>query len=317
LSIAPRRMPRGNIGLDMTGAPIALFVYNRPAHTRQTVAALRKCNLAGNSDLFVFSDAPKRSEAADAVRQVRAYVGTIDGFRTITIVERAENYGLARSIIEGVTQLTQDRGRVIVLEDDLIVAPHFLEYMNTALDRYESEDRVMQVAGHMFPVSLQIKEDALFLPFITSWGWATWGRAWQRFDRREENIDRILGDATAIKLFDLNGHYKYSKILRAQQQKKVDSWAIFWYLSVFMRKGLALFPKKALVKNLGFDGTGVNCTVSKLEQQDLDLEFRVSIWPDLIDVSVEAENVMKGIPATRVSFAAIFNRLARGLRLGR
>ena len=295
----------------MTYSPIALFVYNRPAHTRQTVTALQKSGLAAKSDLFVFSDAPKTPEAAAAVRQVRDYIRTIDGFRTLTIIERRENYGLALSIIDGVTKLTEERSRVIVLEDDLITSPYFLEYMNTALSRYESEDRVMQISGYMFPVRPEIKEDALFLPFVTSWGWATWGRAWRYFDRAEENFSQILGDAKTRMQFDLNGHYKYSKILQAQQEKKVDSWAIFWYVSVFMRKGLSLFPKRTFVKNLGFDGTGVNCAVRKLDQEELDLEYRAVILPDVIDVSEEADNVMNHIPVTRVSFAAIFNRLAR------
>jgi GT2 family glycosyltransferase len=298
----------------MPNAPIALFVYNRPEHTRQTVTALRECSLAAQSDLFVFSDSAKNPEADAAVRQVRKYIGSIDGFGTVTIIERAENFGLARSITEGVTKLSEERGRVIVLEDDLATSPHFLEYMNAALDRYADEDRVMQIAGYMFPVKTEIKDDALFLPFISSWGWATWGRAWRHFDRREDCFERILADGSVRKRFDLNGQYKYSKILRAQQQKKIDSWAIFWYVSVFTRQGLALFPKKTLVRNLGFDGTGVNCAVSKFDQDDLDLEYRVTTLPDLIDVSPESDNVMNNIPAIRLSFAAVVNRLAGGLR---
>lgn len=300
-------------GPKMPYAPIALFVYNRPVHAQETVRALQRSSIANESDLFVFSDAPKSHEAQATVKQVRDYIKSIDGFRRITIVERTENRGLANSIVEGVTQMTRDFGRVIVLEDDLVTSPHFLEFMNMALDRYENDDRVMQIAGYMFPAKFSVTEDALFLPFISSWGWATWSRAWRHLDRREEDMERLLADAALRRQFDLNGRYKYSKILEAQLKKKVDSWAIFWYLSVFRRKGLSLFPKKSLVRNLGFDGTGVNCTVSKFDQDELDLDYRVRVLPEIIDISAEADNVMNSMPAIQLSLAAIMNRVTRKL----
>jgi GT2 family glycosyltransferase len=298
----------------MPFAPIALFVYNRPAHTRETLAALRRCSLAGRSDLYVFSDAANSPEAETAVGQVRDYIRTIDGFRTVTLVERNENWGLARSIIGGVTRLCEEFGRVIVLEDDLITSPQFLEYMNAALDRYENDDRVMQIAGYMFPVELTMEQDALFLPFISSWGWATWSRAWRHFERREDYFEEILAAPAIRRQFDLNGRYKYSKILLAQRKKKVDSWAIFWYVSVFRRKGLALFPKKSLVRNAGFDGTGVNCTVSKFEQDELDVDYRPTRLPQAIEVSAEADNVMNNMPAIQLSLPALMNRFVDLLR---
>ena len=306
--------PAGNGGDMTTCAPIALFVYNRPAHTRGTVDALKANPLADKSDLFIFSDAAHSPDSEPAVEQVRGYLRSIDGFRSVTIVERTQNRGLARSIVDGVTQITEEFGRAIVLEDDLVTSPHFLEYMNMALDRYANDDRVMQIAGYMFPVELTVAEDALFLPFISSWGWATWSRAWRHFERREDLFDEILADPAVRRRFDLNGRYKYSKILRAQLKKRVDSWAIFWYVSVFRRKGLSLFPKKTLVQNLGFDGTGVNCTVSKFDQEELDLQYRASVLPQMIDISPQADRVMDNIPAIRLSFAAVIHRLVGALR---
>jgi hypothetical protein len=293
-------------------APIALFVYNRPFHTRQTVTSLGKNELAAESDLFIFSDAAKTPQAASAVEEVRRYIAAVSGFRSVSIIQREENYGLARSITAGVTQLVEQRGRVIVLEDDLVTSPQFLGYMNAALERYEHDEEVMQIAGYMFPVTLQPGEDALFLPFISSWGWATWRRAWRHFNRREDGFDRILSDAALMRRFDLNGRYQYTKILKAQRRKKVDSWAIYWYVSVFTRGGLVLFPKKTLVRNVGFDGPGVNCTVSELHQEDLDSEYRVNVFPASIAVSAEAEVVMNGVPRTRLSASAVLARL-RGL----
>ena len=158
----------------MSCAPVALFVYNRPWHTRQTVAALLANPESAQTPLYIFSDAPKNAAASKVVAEVRSYIRKIDGFKSVAIIEREVNFGLARSIIDGVTQLCEEHGRVIVLEDDLIIFPHFLAYMNAGLERYEHEDRVMQIAGYMFPMKLELAEDALLLPFISSWGWATW-----------------------------------------------------------------------------------------------------------------------------------------------
>ena len=290
-------------------APIVLFVYNRPAHTRQTITALQANHGASHSDLFVYSDAAKNAESAAGVAQVREYIRSVGGFKSVTIHEQPENWGLARSVIHGVTQITARYGRAIVLEDDLRTSPNFLEYMNTGLDRYASDERVMQIAGYMFAVDLKIDEDALFLPFISSWGWATWDRAWRHFDRREDYFEQILNDPATRRRFDLNGRYKYSRILRAQQRKTVDSWAVFWYVSVFLRNGLALFPKRTLVKNLGFDGSGVNCTVSKFDQEDLDPTYRVNVLPPSVELSAHAGSVIDSIPATRLSFTSVFNKV--------
>ncbi len=124
----------------MTCAPVALFVYNRPDHTRQTIEALLANPLANQTPLHVFSDAPRNESASLAVAEVRSYIRSIAGFKSVTIIERETNFGLARSIIDGVTALSEECGRVIVMEDDLITSPHFLSYMNDALTHYENED---------------------------------------------------------------------------------------------------------------------------------------------------------------------------------
>lgn len=243
----------------MSLAPIALFAYNRPDHTRRTVEALRRNPLAASSDLHVYSDGPKNPNAANLVREVRAYLSTISGFASVRIEERERNVGLAASIIDGVTLLCREHGKVIVVEDDLEVAPTFLEYLNSALDRYEDCPQVMQISGHMFPVELDIAQDALFLPFVTSWGWATWDRAWRKFDPAAQGHARLKADRRLRHGFNMEGAYDYFSMLEAQLGGRLDSWAIRWNLSVFMNEGLVLYPRKSLVENKGFDGSGVHC----------------------------------------------------------
>ena len=245
-------------------AQIALFVYNRPQHTRRTVGALQKNELAEKSDLVIFSDAPKTPEAAEAVREVREYIKTIDGFRSVSIIERDRNLGLANSVIDGVTKLCKEYGRVIVLEDDLITSPFFLEYMNTALARYQNDEQVMQISGYMFPISVAAATDAVFLPMTTSWGWATWQRAWQHFDPAARGHGALKDNVDMRHKFNLDGGYDYFGMLEQQMQGKIDSWAIRWYLSVWIRGGLTLFPLITLVENIGFDGSGTHGAAAHL-----------------------------------------------------
>jgi hypothetical protein len=300
----------------MVPAPIALFVYNRPRHTRATLAALRGNGLAAQSDLFVFSDAARKPEAAAGVAEVREVLRSIDGFKSITVVERSANMGLAASITEGLNDLCERRGRAIVLEDDLATSAHFLDYMNAALERYDSEDRVMQISGHMFRASLGTAEDALFLPFITSWGWATWARAWRHYDPLARDYPKLLADRVLRRRFDLDGHYPYFKMLLAQQRGRIDSWAIRWYLSVFFRDGLALYPRKSMVRNLGFDGSGVNCNVSDFAQSELDPDFRVNRLPRAVETTAEIEAVYRALPVPRIRLRSVLSRASRMLGIG-
>lgn len=291
-------------------APIALFVYNRPDHTKLTIDALLRNSESSQSELFVFSDAAKTSVHQPAVAQVRKFIRNISGFKQVTIVEREENWGLAKSIIDGVTQLCNQHGKVIVLEDDLVVSPHFLDFMNISLLKYADEDRVMQIAGYMYPINFSSENDALLLPMTSSWGWATWHRAWKSFDDSASGYEDLKSNRALKKKFDLEGKYPYFKMLEAMKHGKLSSWAIRWYLSVFLRDGLVLYPKKSLVNNNGFDGSGVNCIVSAFDATLIDSAFKVLSYPDEIKTSTSFEDIKKKMPKPRFNIKALTSRVA-------
>jgi hypothetical protein len=244
----------------MNCAPIALFVYNRPWHTRQTVEALQKNELAEDSDLFIFSDAPKKPEAAAAVQEVRDYISHISGFKSIKIIEREENMGLANSIINGVTKVCGEYDRVIVLEDDLVTTPYFLRFMNDALDLYEHEESIISIHGYMYPVMENLPE-TFFLRGADCWGWATWKRGWDIFEPDGQKLLRQLS-LQGLKFeneFNYDGAYNFSAMLRSQTQGKIDSWAIRWYASALLTGKLTLYPGRSLVQNIGNDSSGTHC----------------------------------------------------------
>lgn len=297
----------------MTLSPIILFVYNRPEHTRRTVEALVGNRLASESELFVFSDAAKGETDKRAVEDVRKLLGSVTGFKSVEVIERETNYGLAKSITTGVTQLVNRYGRVIVLEDDLITSPYFLTYMNDALERYKDEPRVMQISGHMFPVKIDIDEDALFLPFTTSWGWGTWRRAWATFGQVNNNYHILKNDKSLRKKFDLNGNARYFGMLSDQFNGKIDSWAIQWYANVFVRDGLVLFPRESLIENKGFDGSGTHCVKRGNESSDSQVclsERTVKKYPLIVEESPYCEVIMNSLSVNK----SVIGKLIRFIR---
>lgn len=238
-------------------APIAVFGYDRPDHLRQCIEALQGNILAAESDLFVFSDAPKEPARSLQVAQVRSYIRTIDGFKTVTVIEQPRNLGLATSVISGVTRLTDDFGRVIIVEDDLIVSPYFLQFMNDGLDAYAGHDKVAGIHGYMFPVG-RVLPETFFLRDPGCWGWATWKRAWDLFETDGERLrDEILARGQKRE-FDYDGQYDYFGMLEDQIAGRNSSWAVRWHASVFLSDRLVLYPGTSLVRNIGQDGSGTH-----------------------------------------------------------
>jgi hypothetical protein len=168
--------------------------------------SLARNERAAESELFIFCDAPKRQEDQESVKQVREVVRSKKWCGTVNIIERETNLGLANSIIRGVTDLCDEYGSVIVIEDDLILSPFFLDYMNKALNLYKDAHHVMQISGYMFPVKLELETDAIFLPFPTSWGWATWQNSWKYLDLSMSGYEKLKGESLLRYKFDLDGN---------------------------------------------------------------------------------------------------------------
>jgi len=238
-------------------APIALFVYNRPEHTRRTIKFLKQNLLAEESRLFIFSDASKNESNQTLVEEVREIIRSVDGFKEVEIIERKSNLGLAESIIDGVSRLVKEYGKVIVFEDDLISSSYTLQYFNDALKRYQNEEKVMHIGAYMYPLKNESLPETFFYRAATSWGWATWDRAWKNF---EPDIDQLISQFDKEKKyqFSIEGTMNFWKQIEEFKSGKNNSWAIRWYASIFLKGGLTLNPSQSLINNIGHDGTGIH-----------------------------------------------------------
>ena len=270
-------------------APIALFVYNRPWHTRRTVEALQRNDLAKKSELIIYSDGPKTESDREKVEEIRHYVSSI-GFIRVTIFEGNQNLGLAKSVTTGVTDTVHRYGRIIVLEDDLLVSPYFLDYMNTALNLFENKPQVMQISGNMFQVKFSDAiSDCFFLPYTTTWGWATWRRAWNMFDPGMQGIAQLEQDKKFRQAFDMEGTYPYYEMIRDQKAGRINSWGIQWYLSVFFHSGIVLHPKRSIVRHIGFGEDATHVRRDAGIYADTISNSPVSTYPENIEVDGKAK----------------------------
>jgi hypothetical protein len=301
--------------------PIAIFTYNRPIHLRQLLDSLLNCARLNECDIYIYCDGPRKPEHEQGVKAAlevtREFAPRLNNAH---VLERQQNMGLARSIVSGVTELCSQYGSVIVLEDDFILHPFILDFMLQALDRYAQDERVAQVAGFTFPIKVPKKPDAFLLPLTTSWGWATWQRAWELFswDARLA-LDTLNTDHQLKARFDLDGAYTYADMLRLTAEGRLDSWAIRWYWQTFAANKLTLYPRRSLVWQNGFDESATHTTAPWRKIQTPLKGFMQTQWqnpisfPNMVQTNELAFEDLKrflqrGSPRARIA------RLKEGLK---
>ncbi len=278
-------------------APIALFVYNRPDHTRRTISYLQQNLLADESRLYIFCDAAKTDADKPKVEQVRQLVKDVSGFKSVKIILRNHNLGLAESIISGVTQLVYEYGKVIVFEDDLLSSPYTLQYFNDALTKYANQEQVMHIGAYMYNLHDKKLPETFFYRAATSWGWATWARAWKNF---EPDVDKLIAQFDNLKIarFSIEGKMNFWKQIEQFKAGKNNSWAIRWYASIFLKNGLTLNPSQSLIQNIGHDGTGVHSNKEDMYHVQM-ARKQVTQFPDIIEENEEAYKAIKNFLANR------------------
>lgn len=278
-------------------SPIALFVYNRPEHTRRTLKFLKENLLADESRLFIFSDGAASAKDVERVNEVREIIKNAEGFKKIEIIERRANAGLANSIIEGVTKLVKQYGKVIVFEDDLITSPYTLQYFNNALNQYQNMSKVMHIGAYMYSLQNENLPETFFYRAATSWGWATWDRAWKHF---EPDINTLMKQFDAHKRFkfSIEGTMNFWRQMQEFKTGKNNSWAIRWYASIFLQNGLTLNPAHSLVNNIGHDGSGVHSGLNDIYNVVINPK-PITYFPDQLHENAEAFAAIKNFLRNR------------------
>jgi len=282
--------------MDKKLAPVVIFVYNRLDNTKAVVEALQKNYLAKDTDVFIYSDAAKNKKNEKKVYKVRQYIKTINEFKSVTIIERKENFYIEKNIIEGVTEIINKYGKVIVLEDDGVTAKYFLSFMNNALNFYENIEQVMHIASFTF-IKMPGDYSKTIIwryPENTGGGWATWKNRWDKFIwfKTEQEALNVLSDEQKEKI-ELEGSFKCLRNLKLNP----IPWDICWYINIIRNNGLTVNSPKSFVKNNGLsNGTHFSFFNRFLGKHPLDVELSNDeniIFEDRIIENDEAIKLLK------------------------
>lgn len=263
-------------------APIVLFTYNRLEHTKKTIKSLQKNYLAEKSELFIYSDGGKNKESWKEVSKIREYLKTISGFKHITILEQEKNIGLASSIIIGVTKIVNKYGKIIVLEDDIVTSPYFLSFMNDALNFYEDKQKVWHISGWAYPLTDPIKDETFLWRVMNCWGWATWKNRWQHYEKNPKKLIKEF-NKDKIHKFNLDGKHNFWSQVLDNNENRINTWAIFWYATIFSKNGLCVNPSKSFTENIGFDEKGTHTKVIKNFKEVITTEYPIKFEKEDIE----------------------------------
>ena len=247
----------------MTTMPcvIVIFAYNRSAHLFRCISTLLANEEARNFSIEVFIDGPKSDFDVAEQKKIIYYLEILNIFENIKIYKRKENTGLSRSIIAGLRDVFSRYEAAIIIEDDLEVSPYLLEFFTSALNLYKDDSSVASIHGFSYPLEGDLSQ-TYFLKGADCWGWATWRNRWAEFEEDAQVlIDGIIRE-NAVNRFDLDGNYAYFKMLKKQSRGEIDSWAIRWHASMFLKNKFTLFPRVSLVENKGMDGSGTHYNVT-------------------------------------------------------
>lgn len=266
----------------MTTAPIVLFVFNRPVHTQRVLNSLQQNFLADESLLYIIADGPKANASTQdkqRIAEVRKVIRSSAWCKEIVIREKERNEGLAASVIATVTELLEKHGRLIVLEDDLVLSKYALQYFNFSLNYFENNQQINCIHGYSFPAGY--KSDYFFLRGADCWGWATWKDRWQDFNADGKALIEELESRNLQHEFEFSGTYNFFKMLKDQVKEKNSSWAIRWYASSFLKNKLTLYPKVPFTVNGGNDGSGEHAKTS------------TNVYDNVLADSFDPDKIMK------------------------
>ncbi len=294
-------------------APIVLFVYNRPDHTAKTIHALQQNSFASDSELFIYADAAKNDSDKKQVDEVRELLSNVSGFKKVTVIKQEKNIGLANSIIAGVTEIVNKYGKIIVLEDDLITSPYFLTFMNDGLDFYSNIKDVWHVSGWNYPIETDELGDTFLWRAMNCWGWATWSDRWQHF---EKNTDKLIDsfNGEKIKAFNIDGIADFWRQVLLNKKGRINTWAIYWYASIFANGGLCVNPSQSFVTNIGVDGSGTNCGKINIFPSTLSCKKNITFEADIKENALALFRIQSFYNTMKTPLIVrIINRVARVL----
>ncbi len=271
--------------MDKIYAPVLVGVYDRFEHFVQCIESLKRNSLAAHTDLFIASDCPV-DQPNDAVENVREFCRKIDGFNKVTLIFRDKNYGAEKNYSEAMSTIFEIYDRMILMEDDVITSKYFLDFINEGLDMYEDDPRVVGVCGYLFPEGEGVCDGTFFLKRRVPYGYGFWRDKEIILDRAKTSLSRLaLKDWQSFRLltketphlarnlpFIVEGDFSPADMQTSIVMRMLDLYA--------------LYPPVSLTRNIGLDGSGLNCySDSQMQNQVIgnkmvDIERNDDVYED-------------------------------------
>lgn len=245
----------------MKFSTILCFGFDRPMHLERMLNSLEKNHESIDSDVYICIDGPADGTDLEMHSKTVEVAKKNWNFKSTKLILREKNLDCRTNIINTITELFKTNDRLIILEDDLVLGPNFLSYMNAALHKYLNKKEMWCINGYSYP-QLNFKSGSSVSKYVSPWGWGTWSDRWEIFvneDYDKKNFISSLSENDRKK-FNVENLYDWEDIIVKNELGKISAWDAYWYQAVFMNKGLTLYPNKSHIRNEGFDGTGMHCS---------------------------------------------------------
>jgi hypothetical protein len=268
--------------------PILFLVFNRPEVTTSVFERIKKIK---PKKLFISADGPRKNRENDAklCNEVRSLFENIDWDCQVYKKFESRNLGCKKGVSSAIDWFFEHVDEGIILEDDCMPDRSFFYFAENLLKKYRNDERIMTICGTNILGKWDRNNKSYFFSFYGSvWGWATWKRAWNKFDFNMTSwTDYNARLAVKNSLASSLQYFFRKKLLDATYRGKIDSWAYGWNFARLVNSGLAIVPSKNLVKNLGFGKLATHSLSSKnyysgikLYRMDLPLKHPVIVGPD-------------------------------------
>jgi len=242
-------------------APIVIFCYKRLDTLKLCIDSLLKCKETIETDVIIFSDAASRENDQSLVVEVRNFIKSIEGFKSLKVIERDQNFGVDNNIIEGLKEISNLYDNFIVVEDDIVVHPYFIKFMNQALEFYKTNNLILSISGFNYVKNIprNYAFDVYFAKRTNSWGWASWSNRLIHVEWDLKKINTSFSKLENVIKFNHWGSDR-SMMLRRTIRNKIKAWDIRLDYFQFLNNQYTVYPVVSLCNNIGFDFVGATNT---------------------------------------------------------
>jgi len=244
----------------MFKTPVLFLIFNRPETTEKVFETIRKQK---PQYLYVAADGPRidKEGEAEKCRQTREIINKIDWDCEVKTLFREENLGCKIAVSSAISWFFENVEEGIILEDDCLPSKSFFNYCEILLEKYRNDTRIMHISAEN-PIDDSFGESSYYFSKIPHiWGWATWKRAWKKYDVDFQNYNDFIKNNHIENVFPEKYVQKYwNKIFSRVKDGKINTWDYQWTYALFINNGLSINPNLNMVSNIGFGVEGATHT---------------------------------------------------------